>query len=86
MVKHWETARLMLWVRPLASTIVRYWSASFFSIASFLFYVDAGWADKFTGQTIPSAPDTFLYTRHEPVGVCGQIIPWYDHYFVGCSL
>lgn len=20
--------------------------------------------------------DYFVYTRHEPVGVCGQIIPW----------
>ncbi|CAF1009537.1 unnamed protein product [Rotaria sordida] len=36
----------------------------------------AGWTDKFTGETIPSTSDTFLYTRHEPVGVCGQIIPW----------
>ncbi|CAF4018102.1 unnamed protein product [Rotaria sordida] len=37
---------------------------------------NAGWTDKFTGETIPSTSDTFLYTRHEPVGVCGQIIPW----------
>jgi acyl-CoA reductase-like NAD-dependent aldehyde dehydrogenase len=36
----------------------------------------AGWVDKITGETIPSAHDTFVYTRHEPVGVCGQIIPW----------
>ncbi|CAM4879252.1 unnamed protein product [Rotaria socialis] len=36
----------------------------------------AGWADKFTGETILSTPDMFIYTRHEPVGVCGQIIPW----------
>ena len=82
MGKHWETARLMLWVRLPASTIVRDCSASRFSITSFLFCVDAGWADKFTGETIPSTPDTFLYTRHEPVGVCGQIIPWLDRSFV----
>ncbi|CAF1319898.1 unnamed protein product, partial [Didymodactylos carnosus] len=36
----------------------------------------AGWVDKIAGETLPSAPDTFLYTRHEPIGVCGQIIPW----------
>ncbi|CAF3573047.1 unnamed protein product [Rotaria socialis] len=36
----------------------------------------AGWVDKFTGETILSTPDMFIYTRHEPVGVCGQIIPW----------
>ncbi|CAD5125870.1 DgyrCDS14062 [Dimorphilus gyrociliatus] len=36
----------------------------------------AGWADKNVGQTIPVSGDIFAYTRHEPVGVCGQIIPW----------
>uniref|UniRef100_A0A803VBP5 aldehyde dehydrogenase (NAD(+)) n=1 Tax=Ficedula albicollis TaxID=59894 RepID=A0A803VBP5_FICAL len=36
----------------------------------------AGWSDKFHGKTIPLDGDFFCYTRHEPVGVCGQIIPW----------
>lgn len=36
----------------------------------------AGWADKNHGKTIPIGGDHFCYTRHEPVGVCGQIIPW----------
>ncbi|XP_072271971.1 aldehyde dehydrogenase, mitochondrial [Pyxicephalus adspersus] len=36
----------------------------------------AGWADKCHGKTIPIDGDYFTYTRHEPVGVCGQIIPW----------
>uniref|UniRef100_H3CLV3 aldehyde dehydrogenase (NAD(+)) n=1 Tax=Tetraodon nigroviridis TaxID=99883 RepID=H3CLV3_TETNG len=36
----------------------------------------AGWADKWEGKTIPIDGDFFCYTRHEPVGVCGQIIPW----------
>ncbi|XP_013387582.1 retinal dehydrogenase 2-like [Lingula anatina] len=36
----------------------------------------AGWADKNVGQTIPVDGDLFAYTRHEPIGVCGQIIPW----------
>jgi len=36
----------------------------------------AGWADKNHGKTIPVGGDIFCYTRHEPVGVCGQIIPW----------
>lgn len=35
-----------------------------------------GWADKIHGQTIDTNPETLSYTRHEPVGVCGQIIPW----------
>ncbi|HEY1356779.1 MAG TPA: aldehyde dehydrogenase family protein [Thermoleophilaceae bacterium] len=37
----------------------------------------AGWPTKIVGETIPVAwPNTFCYTRKEPVGVCGQIIPW----------
>jgi aldehyde dehydrogenase (NAD+) len=36
----------------------------------------AGWADKVQGKTIPIDGDYFCYTRHEPVGVVGQIIPW----------
>ena len=35
----------------------------------------AGWAGKKHGQTIPVDGDFFAYTRLEPVGVCGQIIP-----------
>jgi aldehyde dehydrogenase (NAD+) len=36
----------------------------------------AGWADKLEGKTIPVNGNYFCYTRHEPVGVVGQIIPW----------
>lgn len=36
----------------------------------------AGWADKIQGDTIPVRGDYFCYTRREPVGVVGQIIPW----------
>ncbi|XP_012685831.2 retinal dehydrogenase 1 isoform X2 [Clupea harengus] len=36
----------------------------------------AGWADKIQGKTIPVDGDYFTFTRHEPIGVCGQIIPW----------
>jgi aldehyde dehydrogenase (NAD+) len=36
----------------------------------------AGWSDKVHGKTIPVDGDFFCYTRHEPVGVVGQIIPW----------
>ena len=36
----------------------------------------AGWADKIHGQTIPVRGDYLCYTRREPVGVVGQIIPW----------
>ena len=36
----------------------------------------AGWADKIQGKTIPINGDYLCYTRHEAVGVVGQIIPW----------
>ena len=36
----------------------------------------AGWADKIVGKTIPVDGDFTCFTRHEPVGVVGQIIPW----------
>ncbi len=36
----------------------------------------AGFADKIHGQTIPVRGNYFTYTRREPVGVAGQIIPW----------
>ncbi|KAK6829463.1 aldehyde dehydrogenase (NAD(P)+) [Apiospora arundinis] len=36
----------------------------------------AGFADKVFGQVIETNPDKFAYTVREPVGVCGQIIPW----------
>ena len=36
----------------------------------------AGWADKIHGKTIPTDGSVMTFTRHEPVGVVGQIIPW----------
>ncbi|CAL1702136.1 unnamed protein product [Somion occarium] len=37
----------------------------------------AGWADKIVGQSIDIDNKTKLaFTKHEPIGVCGQIIPW----------
>ncbi len=44
------------------------------TIACYRYY--AGWADKIQGKTIPVSGPYFTYTRHEPVGVVGQIIPW----------
>ena len=35
-----------------------------------------GWADKVEGRVTDTTPDTFNYIKKEPVGVCGQIIPW----------
>lgn len=59
--------------------------AAHYSIAKFgcdfLRYY-AGWATKIHGETIPVSPgearngDSLTYTRREPIGVVGAIIPW----------
>ncbi|KAJ7471611.1 aldehyde dehydrogenase [Mycena galericulata] len=35
-----------------------------------------GWADKNQGNVIETDENKLAYTRHEPYGVVGQIIPW----------
>ncbi|EPS35122.1 hypothetical protein H072_11540 [Dactylellina haptotyla CBS 200.50] len=35
-----------------------------------------GWADKIHGKIITTQEGNFAYTKREPIGVCGQIIPW----------
>ncbi|KAG5645480.1 hypothetical protein DXG03_006025 [Asterophora parasitica] len=45
-----------------------------FAISVVKYY--AGWADKISGQTIETDEKKLIYTRHEPIGVVGQILPW----------
>jgi phenylacetaldehyde dehydrogenase len=50
-------------------------------LAADLFHYMAGWATKIEGNTIPLSASSkhvryLAYTRREPVGVVGQIIPW----------
>lgn len=44
------------------------------SIACYRYF--AGWADKIHGKTIDTTHDKWCYTRHEPLGVVGAVIPW----------
>ncbi|KAF8472255.1 aldehyde dehydrogenase [Russula ochroleuca] len=53
------------------------WAKAFdldLSIGTIRYY--AGWADKIHGQVIETHEGKLSYTRHEPIGVVGQIIPW----------
>lgn len=36
----------------------------------------AGYADKLQGSVVETGDSHFSFTRKEPLGVCGQIIPW----------
>ncbi|SBW23686.1 putative aldehyde dehydrogenase DhaS [Candidatus Protofrankia californiensis] len=59
----------------IAQAVDVVWSAN-------VFHYYAGWATKIEGRTItPSVPwlpgsEWHAYTLREPVGVCGQIVPW----------
>jgi len=45
------------------------------SVDHFRYY--AGWPTKIEGRTVPvNMAAQFAYTLRQPVGVCGQIIPW----------
>ncbi len=44
------------------------------TVGCFEYY--AGAATKYGGSTISGPADYLLYTRREPVGVCGLIVPW----------
>jgi len=48
----------------------------------FEFY--GGYADKFYGETMPLAGDSFALTFREPHGVTGHIIPWNYPLQIGC--
>jgi len=41
-----------------------------------IFRYYAGWSSKVLGTTMPSDGSTLIYSLREPLGVCGQVIPW----------
>jgi acyl-CoA reductase-like NAD-dependent aldehyde dehydrogenase len=45
----------------------------------------AGWPTRIVGETLPNVvSNMFTYTTREPVGVCGQIIPWNFPLLMAC--
>ena len=68
-----ELARLESWDNGKPFAVAKAADLSL-TVACYRYY--AGWADKLQGKTIPVNGDYFSYTRHEPIGVVGQIIPW----------
>lgn len=58
--------------QPLSTTL------NFARAAADNFRYYAGWTTRLNGETIPSSQpgNIFNYTRREPLGVCGAIVPW----------
>ena len=59
-----DTGKPLKQGRADADVAARYWE----------FY--GGAVEALQGQTIPAAPDVFIYTLREPFGVTGHIVPW----------
>jgi acyl-CoA reductase-like NAD-dependent aldehyde dehydrogenase len=62
--------------KPVAKAMDGYGSTTDLHLVLAVLRYYAGWADKIQGKTIPVDGKFLAMTLHEPVGVCGQIIPW----------
>lgn len=57
--------------KPISATLRQDFPAA---IDTLTYY--AGWADKITGDVVPTRDDALTYTVREPVGVVAAIVPW----------
>ncbi len=56
------------------------WQANY--VAEY-YYFFAGCADKVNGDTLPiDKPDSFVYTKREPLGVIAAVVPWNSQLFL----
>ncbi len=44
----------------------------------------AGWIDKHYGESVPVEQGFVNFTKHEPIGVCGLIVPWNFPLLLAC--
>src|SRR6201990_2509159 len=57
--------------KPVSATLRQDFPAA---IDTLTYY--AGWADKITGEVVPTRDDATTYTVREPIGVVAAIVPW----------
>jgi aldehyde dehydrogenase (NAD+) len=57
--------------KPVSATLRQDFPAA---IDTLTYY--AGWADKISGDVVPTRDDALTYTVREPVGVVAAIVPW----------
>ncbi|AJG22452.1 aldehyde dehydrogenase family protein [Cupriavidus basilensis] len=63
-------------IETLDNGMPLWFSTAVATTAADIFRYYGGWCTKILGSTIPSDASGFVYTLREPLGVCGQIIPW----------
>jgi len=72
-----ENSKKLSWLETLDNGKPLFFSTNAdIPLSAMHFRYFAGWADKISGKTIGQMSDHWSYTLHEPIGVCGQIIPW----------
>lgn len=71
-----QHAEELAMIETLDNGMPLWYSAGVAAMAAELFRYYAGWPSKIFGTTNPTDASGFLYTLREPMGVCGQIIPW----------
>jgi aldehyde dehydrogenase (NAD+) len=57
--------------KPISATLRQDFPAAMDTLTYY-----AGWADKITGDVVPTRDDALTYTVREPVGVVAAIVPW----------
>src|SRR5271163_4588575 len=57
--------------KPISATLRQDFPAA---VDTLTYY--AGWADKISGDVVPTRDDALTYTVREPVGVVAAIVPW----------
>src|SRR6185437_15002816 len=57
--------------KPISATLRQDFPAAVDTLTHY-----AGWADKISGDVVPTRDDALTYTVREPVGVVAAIVPW----------
>ncbi|KAF4436071.1 aldehyde dehydrogenase [Fusarium acutatum] len=67
---------LLAKVETLNNGKAQQWAIGDVKHCASVFNYYAGWADKMEGKVIDVDAERFNFTKREPFGVCGMIVPW----------
>ncbi|SCV34377.1 probable aldehyde dehydrogenase [Fusarium fujikuroi] len=71
-----ENLELLAKVETLNNGKAQQWAIGDVKHCVSVFNYYAGWADKMEGKVIDVDTERFSFTKREPFGVCGLIVPW----------